>query len=237
MREYCEGAVNDVYIILNEFNTIDHDIRVLELGSKKPSSLKYELTEAYGQDGYTRVSEDAYKGFERTSSVMINSDEVHELFMDAFYEGQEIRIKYSDDKGKHRYGVIEEIEDNVIIGENREVTIKVNLLPFQYAEKSSVTIMAREEIENIGNVYATPVMTVYGTGKGKLYINNQVMELDVDEFLVIDNEGIDVFDKNGLRANSRRLSGNFFRLSPGTNIVDFDGLISRVDIGIEWRWR
>lgn len=235
--DYCEGAVNDVYIILNEFNTINHDVRVLELGTKEPSSLKYELTEAYGQDGYTRVSEDAYRGFERTSSIMINNEETYDLFMDGFYPGQEVRVEYSDDKGRHRYGVISGIEDNVIIGDNREVSIKIDLLPFQYTEEASLTIVAREEVQNIGNVYATPVMTVYGTGKGKLYVNDQIMELDVDEFLVIDNEGIDVFDKDGLRANSRRLSGNFFRLRPGENIINFDGLISKVGIGVEWRWR
>lgn len=233
----CSYVTNDVFIILDKFNTLRNNIRVLELGKKKPSSLKYQKLEAYGQDGFTKVSEDAYEGFERTSRLLINSKESYNRFMNRFYVGKEIRVMYSDDNYRYRYGLISDIEDNIIIGDNREIAITIDLQPFKYKDADTIFINKKETIYNPGNIYTQPVVRVYGNGIGKIYINNQTMELDVDEYLIIDCKEIDIFDKNGLRANSRRLSGNFFRVNPGENIINFDGNINKLELYIGWRWR
>jgi len=234
--DYCKENI-DVFIVLNDFNTRDEGIRVLELGEKKPSSLKYTKSSAYGQDGYTKVSEDAYEGFERTSRVLISDVDSYNRFMDKFYVGKDVRVVYSDDNFKYRLGTISKIEDDIIVGDNREITITIDLQPFKYRGPDDITIENKKTIINPGNVYTLPQIKVHGNGKGKVYINNQTMELDVDEHLIIDCKEIDVFDKNGLRANSRRLSGNFFRLEPGENIINFDGAISKLNLKVNWRWR
>ncbi|MCR2045483.1 hypothetical protein [Anaerosalibacter massiliensis] len=233
----CDYVTNDVFIILDKFSTLKDNIRVLELGKKEPSSLKYQKSEAYGQDGFTKVSEDAYAGFERTSRLLINSKDSYNRFMNEFYVGKEIKVMYSDDNNKYRYGLISKIEDDIIVGDNREITITIDLQPFKYRNSNDIIIENKETIINPGNVYTFPRIKVFGSGKGKIYINNQTMELDVDEYLIIDCKEIDIFDKNGLRANSRRLSGNFFRINPGENIINFDGNINKLELYIGWRWR
>ena len=233
----CSYTTNDVFILLDNFNTLSNNIRVLELGKKKPSSLKYQKSEAYGQDGFTKVSENAYEGFERTSRLLISSKDSYNRFMNEFYVGKEIKIMYSDDDNKYRYGLISKLEDDIIIGDNREITITIDLQPFKYRGPDNIIIKNKETIINPGNVYTLPKIKAHGNGKGKIYINDQIMELDVNMHLIIDCKEIDVFDKNGLRANSRRLSGNFFRVNPGENIINFDGNINKLEFYIDWRWR
>lgn len=226
-----------VFIALDNFNTIDYDIAVLELGEKKPSSMKYEKSSAYGQEGYTVVSEDAYEGFERESKLVIGSKYHYDLFMDEFYEGKEVKIQYSDDNGKYRYGTISGIADNVLFQENREIILTVDLQPFKYQDSAVVEVQAAIELYNQGNIYSLPLVKVFGTGTGKIYIGNYTMEVNVDESMTIDCKEIDVFDKFGLRANSRRLKGDFFRLNPGKNTIRFDGGITKLEIDVKWRWR
>lgn len=237
MDNYCEHKTNDVFIIINELDTRDLDIRVLELGEKQPSTLKYEKSEAYGQDGYTKVSEDAYRGFERTSIVMVNNLTAYNEFIDTIYPGLDVTITYSDDSGRSRFGTVQSIEDVVIIGDNRQITITVDLQPFQYAEPINEVFLEPASIENIGNVYAVPYIEVVGNGHIELVVNDKVMRLDVDESIIIDNVMYDVYDKNGLRANSRRLEGDFIRLKPGSNGIDFTGDVNEVNISVSWRWR
>src|SRR5699024_1239608 len=117
----CNYITNDVFIILDKFNTLSNNIRVLELGKKEPSSLKYQKSEAYGQDGYTKVSEDAYEGFERTSRILISDTDSYNRFIDRFYVGKDVKVLYSDDNFKYRLGTISKIEDDIIVGDNREM--------------------------------------------------------------------------------------------------------------------
>lgn len=233
----CEDKTEDVFIVLNDFNTLYEDVRIIELGEKRISELKYEVSEAYGQDGYTKVSEDAYRGFTRTSKLMISSKDSYDRLNNKIYVGLDVKVYYSDDDYKFRYGTISDIADNVIIGDNREITISIDLQPFKYGDATTTIVDKKTIIVNQCNVYNMPIIKVYGTGKGRIYINNQIMELNVDNFLTIDNKEMDIFDKYGLRANSRRLKGNFFRVEQGENIINFDGLISELEITTQWRWR
>lgn len=237
MKDYCNSNIDDVFIVLNDFNTLNENIRILELGPKKPSSLKYDVSEAYGQDGYTKVSEGAFRGFERTSRLMVSSEDSYIRFMSEFYIGKDVKVYYSDDNYEYRFGTISELEDEVIIGANREIILTIDLQPFKYEASNKLEITKKTTLYNSGNVYTNPVIKVYGNGRGKVYINNQTMDLDVDQYLIIDNEEIDIFDKNGLRANSRRKSGNFMRIEEGKNIINFDGAVTKVELEINWRWR
>lgn len=235
--EYCENNL-DVFIVLDDFNTQSKNVRVMELGAKRPSSLKYDKSEAYGQDGYTKVSEDAYKGFERTSRLLINNIYVYDEFMHKFYQGKDVKVYYSDDGYKFRYGTISDLEDVVIIGENREITLTIDLQPFKYGKPATIDITKKKTIYNVGNVYTMPILKVYGNGRGRIYIDEQVIDLDVNQFLIVDNVRQDIFDKDGLRANSRRKSGDFpMRIRKGENIISFDGAITKIEMELNWRWR
>ncbi|NBI08249.1 hypothetical protein [Senegalia massiliensis] len=234
--DYCENEL-DVFIILDDFNTLDNNIRVMELGEKQPSSLKYEKSEAYGQDGFTKVSAGAYRGFERTSRLLISNVETYDLFMNKFYIGKDVKVYYSDDEGKYRYGTISDIKDNILIGDNREIAITIDLQPFKYVNQTNIEITHQTDLYNSGNVYAKPLIYVYGEGLGNVYINGQTMKLEVDTSLLIDCIDIDIFNKDGIRANSRRKEGSFFILEEGKNIIDFDGAITRLEIDVAWRWR
>lgn len=231
MKNYCKNE-EDVYIKFNELNTMDLDIRILELGIKKTSKLKYEKSMAYGQDGYTKISEDAFEGFERTSVLMTNSEESYSALLDVLYIGCDVRVEYSDDNGKHRFGTISDIEDDVIIGENRRIIVTVDLQPFVYDEET--TLVNPTQINNIGNIYTNPIIEVFGTGEISLKIGDNEMILNVDDSVLIDNDTMDIFDSSGNRANSRRISGDFFKVQPGISEILTNATINVI---IEPRWR
>ena len=103
-----------------------------------------------------------------------------------------------------------------------------------------ITLTASGFINNPGTAYSLPKITVRGNGDFSLTINTQTMFFnDVDDGIVLDSELVDAFNlEESLLCNSN-VSGEFFRLQPGMNLISWvpeDG--SNVEsVTIEPRWR
>lgn len=229
--------IEDVFMKINHLDTRELDVRVLELGAKQPSRLKYEKSIAIGQDGYTKVSEEAYEGFERTSILMVSSEVSYKEIIDTLYVGLDVLIEYSDDDGLYRYGTISDLNDTVIVGVNREIEITVDLQPFMYQEEVLLDGLTQPVVNNPGNVYTRPIIIIEGQGKVDLKVNSDIMRLDLDGEIMIDNENYDIYNPDGSRANSKRLEGGFLELVPGENNIAVTGTVTKLDIDAAWRWR
>lgn len=238
MDNYCEVKPDDVFIKINDFDTRDLNIKVLELGEKKPSALKYEKSEAYGQDGFTKVSENAYKGFSRTSIIMVNNHQDYNILMNNLYIGMDVKVEYSDDDFKFRYGTISDIVDTVIIGENRQIMITIDLQPFKYGKDLKIEVNNDIIIYSKGNIYSKPIIEVLTgvNGTGIITINNKSMEVKTINNLFIDSNNYEIYDSEGLLRNSNRLNGSFFKLKPNENNISYSGDIDNLNIYVNWRW-
>lgn len=231
-----DNYADDVYIVLNDWDSRDHNIRVMELGRKSQASLKYNLREPFGKDGFVRIEEGAYRGFNRTSSLLVEDDTSYQAFINTFYIGLEVKVFYSDDDNKFRKGIIKDIRDDIVFQEYRQLDITIQLQPFKWGTEQTIEVVEQIDIHNEGNAPAVPLIKVEGTGEGIVYVNGEQMKLDLTDTLYIDNEEIDIFYESGARANSKRLSGNFFELRAGNNTLNISGGITKATFYVNWRW-
>lgn len=231
-----DNYADDVYIVLNDWDSRDHNIRVMELGQKSQASLKYNLSEPFGRDGFVRIDEGAYRGFDRTSSLLVEDNTSYQAFINTFYIGLEVKVFYSDDDNKFRKGIIKDIRDNIVFQEYRQLDITIQLQPFKWGTEQTIEVAEQIDIHNEGNAPALPLIKVEGTGEGIVYVNGEQMKLDLTDTLYIDNEKIDIFYESGARANSKRLSGNFFELRAGNNTLNISGGITKATFYVNWRW-
>lgn len=169
--------------VLHEWDSREFDVSIMELGRKGTTTLKNEFAEPYARDGFVRISEDAYQGFDRTSKLLFRDEESYKVFIDEFHAGIDVRVYYSDDDGKFRKGVIVDILDNVVIGEHREIRVTIKLQPFKYGELITKKLPIepylgsfRTVIYNNGNAYCYPIYEI--EAKGELLIKNHAKTLE-----------------------------------------------------------
>lgn len=94
-------------------------------------------------------------------------------------------------------------------------------------------------IVNTGNIYARPVMTIYGAGTVGVYLDNaQIFSIDMADtgYITIDSVKMNAY-KADILAN-RRVIGDYanFRLKVGRTEMSFTGAVTAVTITDYERW-
>ena len=94
-------------------------------------------------------------------------------------------------------------------------------------------------IINKGNVYSLPKMTVYGTGDISLGVNGKdvfYITLGLENNITIDTTNLEAV-KDGVLKN-RLVTGNYddFKLEPGVNTINYDGIVEKIIVNDYSRW-
>ena len=118
-------------------------------------------------------------------------------------------------------------------------TFSVNFrcFPFWYQENvQDVTLTTSGRfITNPGNVYAEPVITVYGSGDIALMVGGTIVELtDVSGSITVDTEIKEAY--KGTALLNDHMSGDFPVLKPGSNAVSWTGTVTKVVVRPNWRY-
>ena len=109
------------------------------------------------------------------------------------------------------------------------------------SQSASMTVTVNTHqvnIENRGNIYSRPIMTLYGSGQITLSINgNAVLSLEItDGSITLDGESMNAYKGNVLY--NRHVLGDYANLvlESDENIVGWSGNVSRLDIEKQSRW-
>ena len=126
------------------------------------------------------------------------------------------------------------------------ITVPFNCSPFRYEADpvSAITISEPRMLNNPGTVEALPLIAVYGSGNGTLMIGDGSMLIDdltPGTPIMIDCEAKRIYTGNGTPADpylpaNDKAYGDWLRLLPGTNGVNFSGGITEIVIAPRWRW-
>lgn len=110
-----------------------------------------------------------------------------------------------------------------------------------YSLTVSVENTADNEItvNNNGNTYSKPIMTIYGTGTINLSLNGYqvfVIELADQGFITIDVNQMEAYQDGVLK--NRLVTGDYdnFLLNPGKNTISFNGDVTQILIENMSRW-
>lgn len=119
-----------------------------------------------------------------------------------------------------------------------EFTVMFTLDPFQYETNPIQTITGPTTLNNQG-YESEPYIKCFVSGTGKFYIGEQVITIKgVNGTIEIDSEMMNAYrNENGLITNlNNKMIGDFPVLVSGSNVIKFDGDITKLEINPRWRW-
>src|SRR5690606_4222876 len=112
-----------------------------------------------------------------------------------------------------------------------EFTVNFTLDPFQYeVNNPTETITSQTTINNPG-YEALPVITAHMSGTGNIYVNEQKVTIqNINGTITIDSEMQNAYRiEGGYIVNlNKHMIGKFPILRHGSNVIDFDGDISKM---------
>lgn len=116
------------------------------------------------------------------------------------------------------------------------ITIDITFDPFEYLDVNPITMTSAGNLTNPGTYFASPVITVYGTGNLSITVNGQRTNLNsIDGHITLDCE-LQEAHKNGLSLNNRMV-GEFPSFVVGQNTITWTGSVNRLVIEPRWRYK
>jgi len=108
--------------------------------------------------------------------------------------------------------------------------------PFRYFKSApAITVTSRPStVSNPGQVFSEPLLRIVGSGDVEISIGAQVFELyELSGSRYVDSESQECYTTDGLK--NHLMAGAFPVLSPGDNLITWDGTISSIEIQPRWR--
>ncbi|WP_333861540.1 distal tail protein Dit [Clostridium sp.] len=113
-----------------------------------------------------------------------------------------------------------------------------NCRPFKYAvENNIVTInTSGTALTNPGTIESEPVISIYGSGDIAFKINEgQITLADITEKVIVNSVIQDCYDDGGNNLNGN-MTGEFLKMKPGENVMEWSGGVTKVELLPNWRW-
>lgn len=232
------------YLILN--NKKSTDIGGLIIQTLPPiikPKIRSTVEEIDGRDGDI-VTELGYSAYDKEVTIGLsfnyNIDEIIEYFNS---EGQ---VVFSNEPDKvYNYKIYQQIDFNALLRFKTAVII-FHVQPFKHLldeEQIKLENLSIDEISinNQGNYFAKPVITIYGQNTVKVMLNSiQIftIELGNEEYITIDTENMEAYKDTLNTLKNRLVTGNYdnFILKKGINTLSFEGTVTKIEISNYSRW-
>ena len=144
-----------------------------------------------------------------------------------------------DDEVHYKVKNVQIVTAENLIKKFGEFTVMFTLAPFQYElNDSTKTITGRTMLSNQG-YESEPLITVHCAGTGKLYVNNVPITIqNINGTIIIDSELMNAYsNNNGIITNlNNHMIGDFPVFKHGSNVIYFDGGITKLEVNPRWRW-
>lgn len=142
-------------------------------------------------------------------------------------------------EGYYEARIVNQIPFEKILRGNPHRSFAVNFRckPFWYAESAPAITVAQSGsfVTNPGNVYAEPVITVYGSGSITLMVGMSIADLSgIAGSITLDTPLMEAY--SGVTSMNSAMNGEFPVLLPGANAISWTGNVSRVVVEPHWRY-
>jgi predicted phage tail component-like protein len=146
-------------------------------------------------------------------------------------------FSFQDDK-RYRAQVVNSIDFKQVFKYTSQFPIVFNCRPFKYAVQNSVFTITQSgtSIINPGTLKSEPVISVYGSGKITLTVNEVTVGLnDISGKNILDSVIQDAYNDAGDNLNSK-VSGDFILLGQASNKFEWTGSVTKIEVIPNWRW-
>lgn len=230
------------YIILNgKKNTTVQGLMIQSLPLISKPQIRTLIETIDGRDGDI-VTKLGYAAYDKQLLIGLhgkyNIDEVIEYF------NSEGTVTFSNESDKYyKYQIIEAIDFERLI-RYKQANVLLHVQPFKYSSLEGNTEYALKNnseimVNNSGNIYSKPVITLYGSNTCGIYLNGSQIfsiELGTNDAITIDTEALEAY--SGTTLKNRIVTGNYdkFYLPVGANTIKFTGSVTRCFIKNYSRW-
>ena len=230
------------YLILNGISS--HTISGLIIQSLPPISkpkIRAQVEEIDGRDGdiITTLGYGAYdKEVLIGLSYNYNVDEIINFFNSSG------KVVFSNEEDKYyNYQILEQIDFERLI-RFKQAKVKFHIQPFKYSYLDNLKTFQISKntsiiINNNGNIYSRPILTITGSGNISINLNNnQVFAIALGDLgsITIDTNNMEAYKGSVLM--NRIVAGNYdnFKLLVGKNTISWSGSITQIQIENFSRW-
>ena len=224
----------------NDVRCTEHGIHVLEQPVLMLPNERTTFVDVPGRSGSLTVLEgDAVcDDLVLTAQCMVENLERYEEI--ASYLRGSGRVTFANrPEGYYEARIVNQIPFEKILRGNPHRTFAVNFRckPFWYAESAPAITVTQSGtfVTNPGNVYAEPVITVYGSGTITLMVGMSIADLSgIAGSITLDTPLMEAY--SGVTSMNSAMSGEFPVLLPGANAISWTGNVSKVVIEPHWRY-
>jgi predicted phage tail component-like protein len=232
------------YIILNDKKSTEIvGLMICNLPPISKPAKKVYIEEIDGVDGDI-ITELGYMPYDKEFQIGLtynyDIDEVIEYF------NSEGKVVFSNEPERYyRYKIIEQIDFEKLL-RYKTATVKMHIQPFKFCnelcEKTfEITTQKEVEVNNGGNVFSKPTITLFGTGIINLSLNGNetfIIDLSNEEQITIDTERMEAYNQETQILKNRLITGNYdnFYLQRGRDTIGFTGTVTKIIIDKFSRW-
>ena len=188
-----------------------------------------------GRHGNLTTTDGAFESYIRSTEFIVkDKKKIDEIC--AHFKGSGWLIFSSEPDRKYKARVANQIEFSHIIKSLKRFIVEFEVQPFGYdVFEQTLVKTAPFSLFNIGTVDSEPIITIFGTGNIRLYVNNQSISLkEIAGSITIDSEMQNAY--NGAASMNNKMSGEFPILSLGENHITWLGNVTKLEIQPNWRY-
>lgn len=218
------------YFIWNNVNSIDKNIIVNELPPVITASKRIEEKEIPGRNGKLYIDDGAYDTFVyQIKCTLKPGTDIREI--SRWLKGTG-KLILSLEEDKYYEGIIKNsIDFSRTSHVFYEFPIEFELQPFAYSIKEFEHNFTKASTifitQSTANIY--PYIKVEGTGKVTITINNKSQIINnLDEYIELNSELEEAY--KGTKNENSNVLGDFLKLEPGENKIEWLGEISNLKI-------
>jgi predicted phage tail component-like protein len=230
------------YIILNGVkNTHIEGLMIQALPSISKPQMRTQIETIDGRDGDI-TTKLGYAAYDKQVLIGLygnyNIDEVIGYF------DSEGTVTFSNEPDKYyHYAIYEQIDFERLI-RFRQATVTLHVQPFKYSLSESeiehsIKSGSEVQVNNSGNIFSKPVLTLTGSNTCEVYLNNSQafsINLGINDTITIDTNAMEAYSGTTLR--NRIVTGGYenLYLPTGVNILKFTGSVTNCIIENYSRW-
>jgi len=214
--------------------------------SKRPSLPSPKRRVSYidipGRDSNLRYDEGTFEDITIAVECSIKGNNIVEKLdnINAWLFGageSDLIFSFQEDK-KYRAQVVNSIDFRQVFKYTSQFPIIFNCKPFKYAVQNNIFTMTQNgtSIINPGTLKSEPIISVYGSGKISLTVNETSVNLnDITGKIILDSVIQDAYNDAGDNLNSK-VNGDFILLRTGSNKFEWTGSVTKIEVVPNWRW-
>lgn len=229
------------YVILNGVNSnTKTGLAIKELPPITKPLMRTYKEEIDGRDG-DLITDLGYSAYDKQLEIgLYGSYDINSII--TFFNSKGT-VTFSNESDKYyRYQIINQIDYEKLL-KFKTAVITLHCQPFKYkVGETPITLTSGDNtINNTGNIYAKPVITIVGSGTITISLGgNQIFSIDMsnNSKIVIDTENLEAYDPDNGQLLNRIVTGDYdlFKIESGSNTLNLSGTITTATISNYQRW-